>query len=81
MKLIIDIDEDVYKKIVADKYAIYDKMFYSIKNGIPLDDIRAEINALSDYHWDKGDFDIDVVNGMINEFLDIFDKHIGGGEE
>ena len=36
MKLIIDIPEDVYKKIVADKYAIYDKMFYSIKNGTPL---------------------------------------------
>ena len=38
MKLIIDIDEDVYKKIVADKYAIYDKMFYSIKNGTPIPD-------------------------------------------
>ena len=38
MKLIIEIDEDVYKKIVADKYAIYDKMFYSIKNGTPIPD-------------------------------------------
>ena len=36
MKIVIDIPEDVYKKIVADKYAIYDKMFYSIKNGTPL---------------------------------------------
>ena len=36
MKLIIDIQDDVYKKIIADKYAIYDKMYYSIKNGTPL---------------------------------------------
>ena len=36
MQIVIDIDEDVYKKIVADKYAIYDKMFYSIKNGTPI---------------------------------------------
>ena len=38
MKIVIEIDEDVYKKIVADKYAIYDKMFYSIKNGTPIPD-------------------------------------------
>lgn len=38
MQILIDIDEDVYKKIVADKYAIYDKMFYSIKNGTPIPD-------------------------------------------
>ena len=36
MQIVIDIPEDVYKKIVADKYVIYDKMFYSIKNGTPL---------------------------------------------
>jgi len=36
IELVIKIPEDVYKKIVADKYAIYDKMFYSIKNGTPL---------------------------------------------
>ena len=43
MKLIIDIPNDTYKKIIADKYAIYDRMYYSIKNGIPFDKIRAEI--------------------------------------
>lgn len=36
MKLIIDIPDDVYKKIIADKYAIYDRMYYSIKNGTVL---------------------------------------------
>lgn len=46
MKLIIDISDDVYKKIIADKYAIYDRMYYSIKNGIPLDKIRAEIDEI-----------------------------------
>ena len=77
MKLIIDIDEDVYKKIVADKYAIYDKMFYSIKNGTPIPDnatvcdieqIRADIEAAR--------------YGLINDGLDaalrIIDKHIEG---
>ena len=39
MKLIIDIPDDTYKKIIADKYAIYDRMYYSIKNGKPLDNI------------------------------------------
>ena len=79
MKLIIDIDEDVYKKIVADKYAIYDKMFYSIKNGTPIPDnatvcdieqIRAEIEAAR--------------YGLINDGLDvaarIIDKHLGGSK-
>ena len=36
MQIVIDIPEDVYKTIIADKYAIYDKMYYSIKNGTPL---------------------------------------------
>lgn len=36
MQIVIDIHEDVYKTIIADKYAIYDKMYYSIKNGTPL---------------------------------------------
>lgn len=77
MKLIIDIDEDVYKKIVADKYAIYDKMFYSIKKGTPIPDnatvcdidaIRADIEAAR--------------YGLINDGLDvaarIIDKYIEG---
>lgn len=36
IELVIKIDEDEYKKIVANKYAFYDKMYNSIKNGTPL---------------------------------------------
>ena len=32
IELVIKIDEDEYKKIVANKYAFYDKMYNSIKN-------------------------------------------------
>ena len=84
MKLIIDIDEDVYKKIVADKYAIYDKMFYSIKNGTPMPDnatvcdieqIRAEIadleEGISSYHNDRPWV-------FKDEVLEIIDKYTEG---
>lgn len=59
MKLIIDIPEETYKTITADKYAIYDKMYYSIKNGTPLDNNseRAEVQAYFDgeaYGWEQG---------------------------
>lgn len=46
IELVIKIPEDVYKKIVADKYAIYDKMFYSIKNGTPLNEREPKTG-----HW------------------------------
>lgn len=36
MKIIIDIPEDVYEKSRKDKYVIYDKIYYAIKNGTPL---------------------------------------------
>jgi len=48
VELIIKIPEDVYKKIVADKYAIYDKMFYSIKNGTPLPKGHGRLIILSE---------------------------------
>ena len=46
VKLIIEIPKETYKSITADKYAIYDKMYYSIKNGIPLNNVKAEIQDL-----------------------------------
>ena len=42
-----------------------------------IEDIKSEINALSEYHWNKGDFDIDVVNSMLDEVIAIIDRHIG----
>ena len=81
MKLIIDIHEEVYKKIVADKYAIYDKMFYSIKNGTPLDDIFDDIKAEL---WMEGMNMTGEYQGAWVRFRDIekvIDKHIGKEKE
>lgn len=36
MKIIVDIDENLYIKTQSDKYVIYDKMYHAIKNGTPL---------------------------------------------
>lgn len=59
MKLIVDIDEDVYKKIVADKYAIYDKMFYSIKNGTPIPDNATNGDVIKAMFPNEYDFETD----------------------
>ncbi len=59
MKLIVDIDEDVYKKIVADKYAIYDKMFYSIKNGTPIPDNATNGEVIKALFPNEHDFETD----------------------
>ena len=70
MKLIIDIPNDTYKKIIADKYAIYDRMYYSIKNGIPFDKIRAEIVELQkeyqEYGWAYDDA-LEIIDKYRNE--------------
>jgi len=76
IELVIKIPEDVYKKIVADKYAIYDKMFYSIKNGTPfpkghgdlIDKIYADIQSLRGCSCSCSD-------GIIDDVEDILDKY------
>ena len=59
MKLIVDIDEDVYKKIVADKYAIYDKMFYPIKNGTPIPNNATNGDVIKAMFPNEYDFETD----------------------
>lgn len=70
MKLIIDIPDDAYKKIIADKYAIYDRMYYSIKNGTPLDNLRAEISenieAFSMSDWETNNILADGLQMALN---------------
>ena len=44
MKLIIDIDEDIYKSMKNTKYIGNEKgLVETIANGIPLEDIKAEM--------------------------------------
>lgn len=62
MKLIIDIPENVKAKIDDNINAcdldIYDCVMIAVKNGIPLDKIRAEIESLQNAnpsYWHSGD--------------------------
>ena len=69
MKLIIDINDDTYKRVISDsKTYVLDEIFVenAIYNGTPLDDIKAEIEELPFDHYlnKKG-------------ILKIIDKHIG----
>ena len=94
MRLLIDIPDDTYKKIIADKYAIYDKMYYSIKNGTPiptgysiglagcfdktLDDIRKEINDLPKTYPFINHIDTYV---KTDDVIRIIDRHIGENKD
>ena len=74
MKLIIDISEETYEywKTHKDEYVLAE----AIQNGIPLDDVKAEI---ADYKGSHCIYHIDP-NDLVDEFLSIIDKHIGGKE-
>lgn len=52
MKLIIDIDENIYNHIVVDSEYFTPSLVNAFKNGTPLDDvlnkIRAEIEQITD---------------------------------
>ena len=53
MKLVIDIDEKDYKALVGNVtglFSVYD-ILGSVKNGTPLDDIKAEIREETECHY------------------------------
>ena len=74
MKLIIDIDEEIYKSIKIGMRNRDDmaEIGEAVENGIPLDKIRAEIEALEEgitsYHNDRPWI-------FKDEVLAIFDKY------
>ncbi len=76
MKLIIDIPEDVYKKtIFYREFKDLNDCVTTIKaleNGIPLDDIRAEITSLRNALEDYGQ--MDEVHAL-NFVMQIIDKY------
>ena len=80
MKLIIDIDEDTYKSVIADSTTyVLDEILVenAIKNGTPLEDIKAEIEESmkrdnSYTSWSNGK------NYAFNKALEIIDKYIEG---
>ena len=77
MKLIIDIPDEKHKTFQSGMYCgMTDVDLYrSIKNGIPLDNIKAEIEHLPFTMFDKKEvLDRQEVIGIIN-------KHIKGEQE
>ena len=75
MKLIIDIPEDMHEQI-KDGYVPLGISKY-LKNGIPLDDVKAEIETLREgeqqiYGKESWNF--------VGKCLEIIDEHIGKAE-
>jgi hypothetical protein len=70
MKLIIDMDEEVYKRccFIADLDG--SPILKTIKNSIPLDNIRAELHATAEFHEDGDCY-------LRDEWIDeIFDEYM-----
>ena len=87
MKLIIDIDENMYGLIMSEKYDCNNCADYSarcIQKGIPLDDIKAEIEKQKIIIHSKAfesEYKSPMLNGQLSGIsiaLDIIDKHKGG---
>ena len=70
MKLIIDIPQDVIA-YVKETYKGNDVLYCAIKYGIPLDDVKTEINNLPRC-WKSEDYE-----DAIQDAIEIIDKHIG----
>ncbi len=48
MRLIVDISDDLYNVIKTDKYGLHKgKMYDIVRNGVPLDSVKAEIEEYS----------------------------------
>ena len=80
MKLIIDIPEEKWKITQKRMYCnIFDlDMWYAIKKGVPLDDIKAEIKLIKEaelqiYGKESWNF--------VGKCLEIIDKHSGKEKE
>ena len=94
MKIVIDIPDKLYEEYIANGI-IYNtdsfRLFEAIANGIPLDDIKAEINQYGSIwvqytikgHTDKDIEDLieDVLSQAKRQVLNIIDRHIGERSE
>ena len=88
MKLIIEIDEDDYtmcqilaKEMCDPRLKLTDNLKYAISNGIPLDNLRAEINAIEisgliDEHTLFAR-SADGVKNMVLEIIDRYRNEVG----
>jgi hypothetical protein len=84
MQIVIDIPEQMYLNAKADILCGGDILVKAIKNGTPLDKIRAEIEALIEWH----DCPIEYDNGndawyceACNQAIKIIDKYKAESED
>lgn len=75
MKLIIDIPEKDYNEICKD-YFLNDDIYTAIKNGIPLEQIRAEIKNIRD----NGNL-TKIPYFYVGRCLQIIDRHSKGDKQ
>ena len=75
MKLIIEISEDVYEECQGHIYFpdTGGELFNAVKNGTPLDDLRADLHATAEMHSD-GDY------YLRDEWIDEYFDDIGETE-
>lgn len=82
MKLIIDIPEEQYNTIKSDLYNTFTAEMKkwglgAIRNGIPLDNLRTEIQTEHDgILWDYNDYD-DGWSDALKWVLNVIDKYTG----
>lgn len=82
MKLIIDIPEGTYEavKVGTINQVLEYKVWNAIKNGTPLDDVKAEINKnIINEYTGQNEYEIALSDGL-ELALQIIDKHIGKAE-
>ena len=83
MKLIIEIDEDDYtmcqilaKEMCDPRLKLTDNLKYAISNGIPLDNLRAKINAIEiSGQIDEHTLFARSADGVKNMVLEIIDRY------
>ena len=81
MKLIIDIPEKLYSAILGlHKAGIASGVQSAIANGVPLEDIKAEIEThIINEYTGQNEYEIALSDGL-ELALQIIDKHISGKE-
>jgi hypothetical protein len=81
MKLIIDIPESIFDTIQADEMISREQLAIlqiHIQNGIPLDDVKAEINEMTEEYCDLCAGYCGVSKKYVMDILDNIGKDKGG---
>ena len=74
MKLVIEIDDDTYKRVISDsKTYVLDEIFVenAIYNGTPLDDVLDKIKAeVREFSFTRGSGTYHILTYIVNQIID-----------